>query len=469
MSKSLVEQLDYIFKPKSIAVIGASNDFSKWGGRVLSQALDSDFRGRIYAVNPRGGEIQDLKAYKDVRDIPDEVEMAIFTVPAATMPAVMKSCVEKGVKGGYMISAGFAETGEEGRKLEEETIRIARAGGLRFAGPNGNGIWTSAVKLNILPFSNLKNGPLAFISQSGTFCGIAGRAAEARGFGLSKIIAIGNQADITASDYLEYLAQDNDTAVIAMYIEGLKDGRRFFDVARNVTRKKPILIFKGGRSDFGARATLSHTASIAGSEGVFDAMCRQAGIIRVAEIEHLFIMAEALWSQPLPSGNRVAVIGNGGQCVTTVDMLAAMGVDVPELKEEDQLKLKASMPPHAPMPQNPIDYAAGNMTGMAEVKVVETLLSLDYIDGVITGIPSTWLEEYLPTLALRRKAAIDIADAFASLPKKYGKPIITQAWFQNDQSVEIIQRAKIPMYNSPAEVSRAMAALVNYAKIKNRP
>jgi len=468
MSETIVEQLDHIFKPKSVAVIGASNDFSKWGGRVFSNALSSEFRGRVYPVNPRGGEIQGIEAYKDVRDIPGDVEMAIFTLPAAHVPGAMKACVEKGVKGGYMISAGFAETGEEGRRLEEETVRIARAGGLRFAGPNGNGIWSSAVKLNILPFQGIKNGPLAFISQSGTFCGVAGRAAENRGYGMSKVVAIGNQADITAADYLEYLGQDNDTAVIGMYLEGLKEGRRFFEVAKKVTRTKPILVFKGGNSDFGARATLSHTASIAGEEAVFQAMCKQAGIIQVAEIEHLFIMAEALWSQPLPSGNRVAVIGNGGQCVTIVDLLSSMGVDVPELKKDDQVKLKATMPPHAPMPQNPIDYAAGNMSGMAEVKVVEALLSLDYIDGIITGVPNTRLDVYLPSLAERRKASIDIVSSFADLPKKYNKPIITQVWFHNDREMEFIKRANIPIYDTPAEVSRAMAALVNYAKIKNK-
>ncbi|MBU4002218.1 MAG: CoA-binding protein, partial [Proteobacteria bacterium] len=322
MPETLVEQLDHIFKPKSVAVIGASNDYSKWGGRVLGNALRSEFRGRIYPVNPRGGEIQGVEAYKDVRDIPDHVEMAIFTLPAAHVPAAMKACVEKGVKGAYMISAGFAETGEEGRKLEQETVRIANEGGLRFAGPNGNGIWTSAVNLNILPFTGIKNGPLAFISQSGTFCGVAGRAAESRGYGMSKVVAIGNQANITAADYLEYLGQDEDTKVIGMYLEGLKEGRRFFQVAKKVSRTKPIIIFKGGSSDFGARATLSHTASIAGEEAVFQAMCKQAGIIQVPEIEHLFIMAEALWSQPIPPGNRVAVIGNGGQCVTIVDLLA---------------------------------------------------------------------------------------------------------------------------------------------------
>ena len=173
MSKTIVEQLDPIFKPESIAIIGASNNLAKWGGRIVNQILASDFRGRIYPVNPHETKISGLKAYPDVLEIPDHVDLAIFTVRAAQMPGVMKNCVKKGIKGGVIISADFAETGEEGKALEEETTRIARSGGLRFVGPNGNGIWTSAVGLNAWSMPKPIPGSLGFISQSGTFGGIA--------------------------------------------------------------------------------------------------------------------------------------------------------------------------------------------------------------------------------------------------------------------------------------------------------
>jgi len=467
VSENLIEQLDHIFKPKSVAVIGASRSRAKWGGRMINQALASQFRGRVYAVNPRGGKISGLKVYADVMDIPDEVEMAVFAVPAEAMPGVMRSCVKKGVKGGVMISADFAETGEKGRSLQEETVKIAREGGIRFVGPNGNGMWTSAVRLNVSPFPAPFPGPVAFVSQSGSFGGVAARSAAAQGFGLSKFISIGNQADLTAADYLEYLAQDDDTRVITMYMEGFKDGRKFFKTAKQVSKIKPILIFKGGSSNFGARATLSHTASIAGADKIFDAMCRQAGIIRVFEIEHLFVMAEALFSQPLPPGNRIAIIGDGGQGVTTVDLLARMKIDVPEFKEEDKYRLKKVMPPHAPVPRNPVDFAAGAMDGMAEVRVVEMLAALDYIDGIITTLPSDFSFS-AKTLVERKKAAIDTTDAFCQIPEKYGKPVITQKWFVSDATLDVLKRAGIPMFDNPSDCARAMTALVKYAEIKKR-
>ena len=234
MSEEVVRQLEPIFKPKSIAIVGASNNPTKWGGMVMNRALSSGFRGRIYVVNPRESEVAGLKAYNDVAEIPEPVDLAVFTIPAEQMPKTMQSCVQKGIPGGLIISADFAETGARGRSLQEETVRIARAGGLRFIGPNGNGMWTSAVNLNISPLPTPPRGGLAFLSQSGMFGGAAVRAAETGGFGLSTFVSMGNQADITAADYLEYLACDERTRVIALYMEGFKDGRRFAQVARKV-------------------------------------------------------------------------------------------------------------------------------------------------------------------------------------------------------------------------------------------
>lgn len=241
MSETIVEQLDHIFKPKSVAIIGASSTMEKWGGRLLRRALQSNYRGNIYPVNPKAKELMGVKAYADVRDIPGEVELAVFTVMAAQVPVVMTACVEKGVKGGVIISADFAETGETGKRLEEETAKIARAGNLRFVGPNCNGIWCSASNLNITPIEDRMSGPVAFISQSGSFGGIANRLTSDRGYGLSKFIAIGNQGDLTATDFLEYLSYDDDTKVITMYMEGFKDGARFFESREKSSGKKTDL------------------------------------------------------------------------------------------------------------------------------------------------------------------------------------------------------------------------------------
>ena len=467
MQPDIVKQLDPIFRPESIAVIGASKSRGKWGSTILNSLLASEFRGRIYPVNPSSERIRGLRAYPDVLSIPDDVDLAVFTVPAARMPKVMAQCAEKGVKGGVIVSADFAETGEKGRGLQEETVRIAREGGIRFVGPNGNGMQSSAVGLSLCPFPLPPPGPVAFASQSGTFGGLATRAATEKGFGLSKFIAMGNQADISAAEYLEYLSYDADTTVIVFYIEGLKDGRRFFDLAREISREKPIIMAKGGRTGHGARATMSHTASIAGTDAVFDAMCRQAGIIRVFEIGHLFVMAEALACQPAAEGNRVAVVAEGGQGVAITDYLSSQGLDVPEFTEPDARALKDLMPPHAPVPRNPVDYAAGAVDANDEVRVVEMLASLDYIDGIITSMPHG-RSLRASSLAEQRKAGIDAMERFSMIPEKYGKPVITQTWYPTSNIPEFLRIARIPTFAPSEDCGRAMAALVQYGEIRRR-
>jgi acyl-CoA synthetase (NDP forming) len=466
MSKNIVQQLDPIFRAKSVALIGASGNPSKWGGMILDRLLSSSFRGSIYPVNPKQSEISGLKAYADVLEIPGPVDLAVFTIPASQMPKSMESCVAKGIRGGVVISADFAETGERGQALEEETTRIARAGGLRFVGPNGNGVWSSAVGLNSSPLPGPTPGPLAFVSQSGMFGGATLFAARAKGFGLSKFISVGNQADLTTADYLEYLAQDDDTRVIGLYVEGFKDGRRFLRVAREVSRHKPILLLKGGTSDQGARATLSHTASIAGEDRIVDGVCRQAGLIRVSQLEDLLVMAEALLSQPLPRGARVAVVGNGGQGVTTVDNLSRLGLEVPEFEREDQLALKEILPPHAPTPRNPVDFAAGAFETADEVRVIEKLASLDYIDGIIANVPRDHSFGG-NSLAEKRKAVITALDEFGRIPEKTGKPIITQRMMPSETALELLRNARIPIYETPQQCALAMTGLVRYAAIKN--
>ena len=465
MSSDIVTQLDAIFKPKSIAFIGASNNPAKWGGRIILTALESKFRGTLYPVNPKEESIMGMPAYADVTDIPDEIDMAVFTVPAAHMPGVMKKCVKKGIKGGVMISADFAETGEKGRALENETLKIAKEGGLRFVGPNGNGIFSTWDNLNLTPFPTPPAGGLAFVSQSGMFGGKAVRMAFSKGFGLSKFIAMGNQADLTASDYLAYLAHDDKTKVIAVYMEGCKDGRRFWETAQSVVKKKPVLIFKGGTSEMGAKATLSHTASIAGESRIFDGMCRQAGLIRVRQMEHLFVMAEALVSQPLPAGSRIAVVGNGGQGVTTTDNLSAMGLIVPEFSEEDKQKLKEILPPHAPLPNNPVDFAAGIYEAMDEVCIVERLAQIDYIDGIITNVPMDRTRKK-ENLAQEKMAVISAIERFCNISKQYNKPVITQELHSSESTLELLRNAGIPTYHTSEHCVLAMAALTQYAQVK---
>jgi len=476
--KTIVEQLDPIFKPESIAVIGASISPSKWGFRMINRPLRTGYRGIIYAVNQKGEKIGRLPTYKSVVDIPGDVDLAVITVPASLVPGVMKECVKKGVKGAVVISAGFAEVGREGKILEDELVRIAGEGGVRFIGPNVLGLWSAAGMLS-LAFENAPPaGPIAFISQSGTFGVSLSEIAGSKGYGLSKFVSIGNQADLAAEDYLEYLAEDEETKVIVFYMEGFKNGKRFIDAAKRAIKKKPIVIFKAGRTAAGGRATQSHTGSLAGDDEIFQSVCNQVGLIRVQEALHMFDVAEGLARQPLPRGNRVAILGSGGQGVVTADACAALGLEVPELDSETVRSLMEGLPPHAPPPRNPVDFAGGFRTAIEEANVVEKLLKCDYIDGVISNAPvnpAAWGVLFGFTSMNKRlldmtKAAMEGADYLTTLPAKYGKPIVTVRFrrWANDIIFDILRGAGIPVYDNPEECARAMHALVRYGEIRRR-
>ena len=472
---SITEQLEPILKPKSIAILGASDRPGKWGYVMVERPLNTGFDGTIYPVNPNKKDVLGLPSYRSVIDIPNEIDLAVIVAPATTTPRLMQECVAKGVKGAIIISAGFAEAGKDGKALQEEVVRIAREGRIRFVGPNCMGIWSAAGRLNLSFDQAPKPGAIAFVSQSGTFGGYLSEIASAKGYGLSKFISVGNQADITASEYLEYLASDDDTKVIVFYMEGFKDGRRFFQLSRDIIKEKPIIIYKGGSTTAGSRATLSHTASLAGSDDVFEGMCRQIGIIRASEAIHSFEMAEALVGQPLPRGKRVAIMGSGGQGVVVTDACVSLGLEVPEFDSATRSSLQGMLPLHAPPARNPIDFAGSYRTTLNEVLVVERILNLNYIDGLITNVPvSPMIWGLKPASAEADKSlsnviedSIQAARRFAALPHKFNKPIITLRFRRTDDpTINILKEAGIPVYDTPEQAARAMAALVKYAEAR---
>lgn len=478
MSRKIGQELDHIFKPKSIAVIGASDTFGKWGYLMVERPLKTGFRGAIYPVNPVKREILGLPTYPTVSAVPDAIDLAVITTPSATVPALLGECVQKGIKGAVVISAGFAEVSEQGRKIERAMVEVARSGGIRLVGPNGMGIWSAAGQLSLCFPQAPKAGPIAFVSQSGTFGVAMAQVASSKGYGLSKFISIGNQADLEVSDYLEYLVDDEDTKVIVLYLEGLKDGRRFFTVAREVIKKKPVIVYKAGRSAAGARATLSHTASLAGSEKIFNGMCRQIGLLQVEEAFHLFEAAEALVGLPLANGNRVAILGSGGQGVVGTDACAALGLDLPELDADTSSRINALLPAHAPPAKNPIDFAGSSRTALQEAGIIERLLRLDYIDGVISNVPVSpqiwdrslkidWNADAIPEPF---QIALDGAKVYASLPKKYHKPVICLRFVRLEPDVmeAILREGGIPIYDTPEQCARAMHALVHYGRVRRK-
>lgn len=471
-----LQVLDHIFKPSAIAVIGASATPGKWGYLMIQRLILSGYSGKIYPVNPNQNEILGFSCHKSILDIAGPIDLAVITTPAEAVPGHLRDCARRGIKGAVIITAGFAETGDEGARLEDELRSIAIDTGIRFVGPNCMGLWSAAGKVNLCFSRPVNAGPVSFISQSGTFGVAIAQVASQKGYGLRIFVSIGNQTDLDVSDYFDYLASDDETKVVTVYLEGLKAGRRFFESARNMVKKKPVVLYKGGRTKEGARATMSHTASIAGSDRVFDGMCRQAGIIQVQEAFHLFEIAEALVGSPIPRGNRVAILGSGGQGVVGTDACASLGLQLPELDPHTASEISGLLPGHAPLAKNPVDFAGSRRTALQEAEIIEKLLKLDYIDGVISNVPVS-PQIWDPTLKIDLgesmpfpksvQEAIEGARMYASLPVRYGKPVICLRFSRLEQDImeDILKEGGIPIYDTPEQCARAMAALVQYGRV----
>jgi acetyl coenzyme A synthetase (ADP forming)-like protein len=462
MTNSITEELKPLFLPESIAIIGASNTEGKWGNMMITRPVQSGYRGRIYPVNPKEQKVYGLNAYPSISAIPDSLDLAIFTIPAAMVPDAMKECVQKGVKAGVVISAGFAETGKTGEALQNEVAKIAKQGNIRFIGPNCMGFWSSSVRLNTAFRFMPEPGGISFVSQSGTMGGYLLETANNKGYGFSSFLSVGNQADLSMSDYIAYLGEDDATKVIVLYIEGLKDGRRFFETARQVIQKKPIIVYKAGRTESGSRATMSHTASIAGSDEIFESACRQIGIIRTYDVIHAFDLAEALSKQPLPKGNRVAIVsGGGGHCVVSTDACGALGLDVPELDAKTIRKIQPLLLPHAPVPKNPIDMAADpRPTTLA--KILTILAEHPGIDAIITNSP--FFRNVKDPKFVRK--LMDTCLLLAEIPTTYGKPLIATTHRSNMQGIlfDFMKDRGIPFYEFPEEAARAVYGLYRYSR-----
>jgi acetyltransferase len=464
-------KIDPIFCPKSIAVIGASNNPFKWGYRMVNNPLKSGYKGRIYPVNPKEEKVAGLKAFPSIVKVPEDVDLAIIVVPAHVVPQVMEECAEKGVKGAIIISAGFAEIGPEGERLQEEVVKIARSKGIPFVGPNSNGIWNADVNLN-LAFREQPpaSGPIGFISQSGAYGGFLAMMAKAHGYGINKYVHMGNEAYLVETDYIQYFAEDPNIKVIVGYIEGFRNGRRFFELAKDIVRKKPIVLYKAGRTETGAKAVVSHTASIAGSDEIFEAVCKQTGVIRAYEAFHLFIMANALAKQPIPKGNGIAVIGSsGGYCVSVAEACVAAGLSLPELDDKSRDRIKKLLLPHAPIPRNPIDTAA-DWRPEVYGELVEIVAQLEYIHGIIISFPPdfSWAADSdVGSAVSRLKGVLDSVEKIAEVPVKYGKPVIFTGHHEDNLALNILRNAGIPIYQTPEDCARAMSALVKYG-LKHR-
>ena len=352
--------LDFIFHPQTIAIAGVSDNANKFsfGLKFLEALTQFGFKGKIYPLNPAGGEIMNRTIYKSLREIPDHVDYIISAIPAQYTPQLVEEAVEKGVKAIHFFTSGFSEIeNAEGKRLQKEIIAKARKGGIRIIGPNCLGIYCPAGKLTFNHDFEKTPGPVAMISQSGGNAAHCIQEGASRGVRFSKVISMGNGADLNESDYLEYLAQDEETKIITAYLEGVRQGPRFFKALKATVKTKPVIILKVGTSESGAEAAVSHTTALAGSDHIWEGALRQAGVIRAGSIEEMIDVAMAFEYMPQPAGNRMAIIGiGGGASVILADAFSHAGLAMPRLNDEVRQSLMDVFPSEAGrIFRNPID------------------------------------------------------------------------------------------------------------------
>jgi acyl-CoA synthetase (NDP forming) len=378
------------FEPRSVAIVGASRTPGKAGYEVLKNILENGYQGKIYPVNPEAQEILALKAYPSLMDIHEDVDLAIIVVPAARVVQVLKTCAAKGVKAAIVETGGFSEVGEEGAKLESEIVNVAKQSGVRIIGPNTNGVTSTFWNFTttFFPLGRVRRGPIAYVAQTGNFASHTMKwILTSENFGVSRVIGLGNKCDVDDAEVLEFLGNDPHTKAIFMYIEGFKDGRRFIDVAREVSHKKPIVALKAGRTRTGIQAAYSHTASLATDDLKVDAAFRQAGIVRVRKYNELINAAKALAFQPLPRSNRVGILApSGAMNVIAADACESIGLDVTDLSAETLATLEEISPPYVAI-RNPVDMSpAAQVHGMEYSYRIgmDAVLSDPRVDAVVS-------------------------------------------------------------------------------------
>ena len=452
--------LDAFFAPQSVAVIGASRDPEKLGYAVLANLKEGGYSGRLYPVNPRAGEILGLKAYPSVLDVHGPIDLAVVVIPYPLVPAALEQCGQKEVQAVVVISAGFREAGREGLEREIELLETARRYGLRLIGPNCLGVIDTTTPLNATFAAGMPPaGPMAFMSQSGALGTAVLDMAMAGRIGFSKFASLGNKADVSEIDLLEAWGNDPDSRVILIYVEGLPDGQRFIEVARKVTRHKPVVAIKSGVTVSGSRAVSSHTGSLAGSEAAYKAAFRQAGVIRATSMEALFDYARAFAYQPPLKGERIGIVTNaGGPGILATDALEYAGLEIPRLSRETVESLEAYLP-GAASAANPVDVLGDALADRYE-HAVRLVLNDPNVDGLLVIVTPQAMTEIEKT-----------AGVVGQMAQEADKPVL--GCFMGEARIEagikVLRRYGVPNYPFPERAAAALAAMNVYRREQERP
>jgi acetyltransferase len=455
-----VKDIEFIMNPRSIAVVGATNRPGSVGLAVFRNILTAGFQGVLYPVNPKAKSVQSVKAYPKLMGISDEVDLAVVIVPAEIVPSILEEAGQKQVKAAIVITAGFKEVGGQGVELERRLKEIATKYSIRVVGPNCLGVINNDdnVRMNASFATKMpKAGNIAFISQSGALCTAVLDYAEGRNIGFSKFVSFGNKADVNEADLLRYLKNDPATNVILMYLEDITNGREFLEIAREITWQahKPILAIKSGRSAEGARAAASHTGSLAGSDSAYDAIFHQSGILRVEGVDELFNRAIAFARQPIPKGNRIAIVTNaGGPGIMATDAAIRHNLKIAAFSEDTKQKLKQELPSTASI-ENPVDVI-GDATHERYEAAIRHILMDKNVDGAIVILSPQAMTDILETAEIVPRVAKDI-----------NKPVLCSFMGIVDVSegVRYLEEHGIPNYAFPEAAVRAMASMAFYGNL----
>jgi acetate---CoA ligase (ADP-forming) len=451
---------DKLLRPSSVAVIGASADKTKVGNNVLENIISGGFTGEIYPVNPKASEIAGRKCYASLSEIPGQVDCAVIVIKRDFVVPALKECAAKGVSAVIVITAGFGETGEEGKKLQQEMAQIARQYKITLLGPNCLGLINPWHRFNA-SFGQAINipGPIALISQSGALITAIQDMASHDKLGFSVLASLGNKATLDEVEFLQMLHKDDNSRVIAAYLEDIVRGQDFMRVAERVSKNKPIVILKSGRTTSGAKAASSHTGSLAGADSAYNCAFERTGVIRADSIEHLFDIATAFAYQPLPKGDRIAVVTNaGGPGIMMTDALEMAGLTIARFDDKTKEKLSAILPA-AGSAHNPVDVL-GDATGELYGRAIESLLASDSVDSLIVILTPQKMTDDVAT-----------ANAIVEISQKQRKPVL--ACFMGadiiSRGVEILRQNRIPCYAIPERAARAMREMVSYYNYRTRP
>jgi len=460
-----MDKLDAIFAPESIAVIGASTQKGKVGHDIFANILFGGFKGTLYPVNPKAKSIESVKCYTDVSQIPDPIDLGMIILPPELSVQAVKGCIEKGVKGIVIVSAGFKEVGGRGLEIENEIAKMCKEADVKLVGPNCLGVInpSSEVSLNASFSSRMpKAGNVSFISQSGALCTAVLDFAAAKGFGFSKFISIGNKADVDELDLLRYCHKDPDTDVVMIYMEELSgDSEEFITEVRKMASfpdPLPILAIKSGSSAAGAKAAASHTGSLAGSDAIYDAIFSQSGILRCQTVNQLFDYAQAYAAKKYPNSDKIAIVTNaGGPGIIATDMSEQSGLKLAKFSDDTVKELHKYLPSTANF-HNPVDVIGDAAKDRYE-NTLATVISDPEVDAVLIILTPQSMTD-----------AIGTAEAIVNISKNSDKPVLCSFMGVVDVSdgVDILQKNNIPVYQFPESAARALGAIREARKWRSR-